>query len=74
LGISITRAVDFERNLDLKIRSEQQTAPGRQTQRGRRLSLTSDTQIEISFKIESFYGSLAQNELRKLVKFFKPSS
>jgi len=54
LGISSPKASDFDRNLDLKIRGEQQTS-GQQTVGGRRLLLTSDFQIEISFKFEIFY-------------------
>jgi len=51
LGITCIKASDFERNLVLKIRGEQQTTLGQQTVRGRRLLLTSDFQIEISLKI-----------------------
>jgi len=55
-GISSTTASKFDRNLDLKIRAgEQQTTPGQQTVRGRRLLLTSDFLIEISFKFEINY-------------------
>jgi len=54
LGISSPKASDFDRNLDLKIRGEQQTTSGPQTVGGRRLLLTSDFQIEISFKLEFF--------------------
>jgi len=41
----------LKKNLDLKIRYEQQTS-GQQTQGDRRLLLTSDFKIEISFKFE----------------------
>jgi len=60
-GISPTKACDFERNLDLKIRCEERTS-GRQTQGDRRLLLTSDIHVEISLKIDSFYGSGTQNK------------
>jgi len=52
------RARDFERNLDLRIRGEQTTL--QQSLGVRRLLLTSDFQIKISFKIKSFYGSVTQ--------------
>jgi len=55
LGIPSPKASDFDRNLDLKIRGEQQTTSGQQTVGGRRLLLTSDFQIEISFKFEVFF-------------------
>jgi len=55
LGIPSPKASDFDRNLDSKIRSEQQTTPGQLTVGGRRLLLTSGFQIEISFKFETFY-------------------
>jgi len=55
LGISSPKVSDFDRNLDLKIRGEQQTTSGPQTVGGRRLLLTSDFQIEIPFKFEIFY-------------------
>jgi len=55
LGISSPKASDFDRNFDLKIRGEQQTTSGQQTVGGRRLLLTSDFQIEISFKFDFFY-------------------
>jgi len=35
-----------------------------------RLLLTSDFPIDISFKIESFYGSDTQNSLKKACKIF----
>jgi len=55
LGISSTKASDFQRNRDLKIRGEQQTTSGQQTVYGRRLLLTSDFQIEIFFsKLKEF--------------------
>jgi len=54
LGIFSTKASDFERNLDSKIRGEQKTTSGQQTVGGRRLLLISDFQIEISFKFEIF--------------------
>jgi len=60
LGITCIKASDFERNLVLKIRGEQQATLGQQTVGGRRLLLTSDFQIEISLKIEIFYGSVTQ--------------
>jgi len=55
LGNISIKKFKFERNLDLKIRGEQQTTSGPQTVGGRRLLLTSDFQIEISFKFEIFY-------------------
>jgi len=54
LGIP-SPASDFDKNLDLKIRVEQQTTSGQQTVRGRRLLLTSDFQIKNSFKFEIYY-------------------
>jgi len=68
LGNSSPKASDFDRNLDLKIRGEQQTTSGRQTVGkegsltvgGRRLLLTSDFQIEISFKFGFFYWNVTQ--------------
>jgi len=44
---------------------------GRQTRGGRRLLLTSDFEIEISFKIESFYGSVTQNQLKEACTIFQ---
>jgi len=61
LDISYTKASDFEGNIYLKNRCGQQTTTGRQTRGSRHLLLTSDFQIEASFKIESFYGSRTQN-------------
>jgi len=61
VGISSPKASNFDRNLDLKIRGEQQTTLGQQTVGGRCfmshgcLLPTSDFQIEISFKFEIFH-------------------
>jgi len=44
------------------------------TQGGRRLLLTSDFQIEISFKIEFFMEVLPKIDSRKLAQFFRPPS
>jgi len=60
LDISSPKASDFDRNLDWKIRGEQQTASGQQTVGGRRLLLTSDFQIEISFKFDTFCWNVTQ--------------
>jgi len=60
LGISSPKASDFDRNLDLKIRGEQQTTSGPQTAGGRLLLLTSDFQIGISFKFEIFYWNVTR--------------
>ena len=58
LGIAV-KVSDFERNQDPKIRGEQLTASGEQTQGGisHRLLLSLVFQIDTSFKIENFYGS-----------------
>ena len=72
LGITSIKASDFERNLNLKIRGEQQTS--RQRSVGcRRLLLTSDFPIEIFFKIESFYGSVTQKWLNRACRIFQAS-
>jgi len=55
LGIPSPKASDFDRNLDLKIRGEQQTTSEQQTVGGRRLQLTSAFQIEISCKKIEFF-------------------
>ena len=67
------KASDFERNLDLKIRGEQQITSGQQSPGGRRLLLTLEFQIEIPFKIGSFYGTVAQSELKEACTIFQAS-
>jgi len=64
VGTSSIKASDFERNLDLKIRREQQTSE-QSTQGGRNLLLISDFRIEISFKIESFQESVTKTSLKE---------
>ena len=71
LGIPSPKASDFDRNLDLKIREEQQTTSGQQTVGGRRLLLTSDFQIEISFKFEFLIEMLPKNNYRRLAQLFR---
>jgi len=73
LGIYSTKGSDFERNLDLKIRCESQTS-GRQTQGRRRLLITSNFQIKISFKLKVLMEMLPKINQRKLAQFFRPPS
>jgi len=66
LGISSPKASDFDRNLDLKTRGEQQTTSGPQTVGGRCLLLTLNFHIEFFFfKFEIFIEMLPKNSYRR---------
>jgi len=71
LGISSPKASDFDSNLDSKIRAEQQTTSGQQTVGGRRLLLTSNFQIEISFIFEMLIEMLPKHNYRRLAQLFR---
>jgi len=68
LGITSTKASDFDRNLDLPVLCEQQTTSGQKSVGGRRLLLTSNFLIEISFKFEIFYLNVTQKYLQEACK------